>query len=664
VTGGFRQWRNRWQNSLGFLAELSETDFNVELTERPIEQSTGLVITKTTLKDFVAGMQKWPTQAKPVRPLYWAEESLVTYSKDADTSICPLLTNHERSEACNTLAGFLFQDFGWVGPVFGQHVSEVEVSIWAGPRGSRTGLHADIEPFNLLVVLSGRKRVTMWPAALRPQVSVSSRYDNSAEISEIDVFDPLVEEKFPIFAEVRHLNYTVEMEPGDVLHIPTGWWHVAENLESSVAATFHVWQWDWSEFVGWLPHAILESLHIRGLYKQGDSTNTHKSQKLSGSYYDALGGEDLGDKANCSAGNTTIYVPQIADAAETLHTDASSVAVAPEMKEVRSSAPAEVLNSKNQPPPGTGTSPKVREEWKLLHSTKTAYQALAVWHEKVDGNRYLLLNGDIQLTAKGEYIYHEMLSYVPLAAALCAPQGSNSTATEDTKPQLRVFLFGAGDGGIAQRLLWHPFVEHVLQVEIDEAVVNASQTYFPELQPDLQEAGMPSRHTLLIGDGIQFAQRAASGKLAGTFDIVILDTTDIPLDADGNVIGLELFTPMLYENLAKMLRPGGVLTQNSQSMDGVQAIRWLKKRIGLSFGHVMPYVFATPDYLSPFFSMLALKDWPTPPQPHSRSCARKLLKPRLKGRKLKYYSEAVHAASFVLPAMLADMSAPDLYQGE
>merc|ERR1712070_520666 len=107
--------------------------------------------------------------------------------------------------------------------------------------------------------MGGRKRVTMWPPSLRRALSVSDRYDTSATISAVDVFDPLVDDKFPRFAAVRHLNFTVDLEVGDVLHIPAGWWHIAENLETCLSVTLHIWRWTWMEYLKWRPHAILHS---------------------------------------------------------------------------------------------------------------------------------------------------------------------------------------------------------------------------------------------------------------------------------------------------------------------------------------------------------------------------------------------------------------------
>merc|ERR1719247_1828660 len=117
--------------------------------------------------------------------------------------------------------------------------------------------------------------------------------------------------------------------------------------------------------------------------------------------------------------------------------------------------------------------------------------------------------------------------------------------------------------------------------------------FFPLLQPTAEEAGEvagPIRYTLMIGDAVQFAKRGAQGKLAGTFDLVILDTTDVLINPDGKGLASELFTESLYRDLYGLLRPGGVLAQNSLSLsDGEQGMRLLRQRIGVAFEHVYPF---------------------------------------------------------------------------
>jgi len=285
-------------------------------------------------------------------------------------------------------------------------------------------------------------------------------------------------------------------------------------------------------------------------------------------------------------------------------------------------------------------------EWVLLYSARSAFQAISVWHSVDEDSRYLLLDNDVQLTSKGEYSYHEMMAFVPLATALCASIATGEELTDGQAVGLRIFVFGAGDAGVILRLLQDTSVAYVLQVEIDELVLNVSRRFFPELQP---ERG--PRFDVVVGDGVDFARRAARGNLAGTFDIALLDTTDM-LVGD-TAPSRELFTPSLYEDLARVLRPGGILVQNVQSLDAAPQVNQLHDIMSLSFSTIVPFSIATQDYISPYIAFIASTDHLHCPQ--RRECARKL---NMTGQRLRFYSPAIHEAAFALPAALAHLSEP------
>src|SRR5690606_14347239 len=93
----------------------------------------------------------------------------------------------------------------------------------------------------------------------------------------------------------------------------------------------------------------------------------------------------------------------------------------------------------------------------ILYEGKTDFQKIAIYKNKEFG-RMLMLDGVIQTTEKDEFIYHEMLTHVPLFA-----HGNAK----------RVLIVGGGDGGILREVLRHP-VEHVDMVEIDGEVIKLS----------------------------------------------------------------------------------------------------------------------------------------------------------------------------------------------
>ena len=92
---------------------------------------------------------------------------------------------------------------------------------------------------------------------------------------------------------------------------------------------------------------------------------------------------------------------------------------------------------------------------KQLCSVQSEFQRIDVFHSPEFG-RFLTLDGYMMLTEKDEFIYHEMITHVPMAV----------------HPHVRdVLVIGAGDGGVIRELCRYGDVEHIDMVEIDPQVV-------------------------------------------------------------------------------------------------------------------------------------------------------------------------------------------------
>ena len=90
-----------------------------------------------------------------------------------------------------------------------------------------------------------------------------------------------------------------------------------------------------------------------------------------------------------------------------------------------------------------------------LYSGKSEFQRIDVFDSPEFG-RFLTLDGYMMLTEKDEFIYHEMITHVPMAV----------------HPNVRdVLVIGAGDGGVIRELTQYQDLEHIDMVEIDELVV-------------------------------------------------------------------------------------------------------------------------------------------------------------------------------------------------
>ena len=102
--------------------------------------------------------------------------------------------------------------------------------FWYGPKGTVTPLHYD--PMNIFMAqVRGRKTVKLVPAN-----DLDLVYNHYAVYSQVDLSDPDYA-KFPRFRDARVLE--VELEPGDVLFLPVGWWHWVKSLDASITVSFN-----------------------------------------------------------------------------------------------------------------------------------------------------------------------------------------------------------------------------------------------------------------------------------------------------------------------------------------------------------------------------------------------------------------------------------------
>ena len=119
-------------------------------------------------------------------------------------------------------------------------------------------------------------------------------------------------------------------------------------------------------------------------------------------------------------------------------------------------------------------TPEVRFSIKIDHqlfSEHSEFQRIDIFDSKEFG-RVLTLDGYLMLTEKDEFIYHEMITHVPMSV----------------HPNARkVLVIGGGDGGTVRELLKYPQIEEIDLVEIDEQVVEASKLYLPKIACGLDD---------------------------------------------------------------------------------------------------------------------------------------------------------------------------------
>ncbi|MGB3721735.1 MAG: cupin-like domain-containing protein [Pacificimonas sp.] len=108
--------------------------------------------------------------------------------------------------------------------------------MWIGPAGTFTPLHFDLTN-NLLAQITGRKTVLILPP------SESGKLAHNHHVFS-DVGDLTDQARVAAFPGARNARYfTVDLEPGDLLYIPIGWWHQIRSLSFSVTLTYTNFLW-------------------------------------------------------------------------------------------------------------------------------------------------------------------------------------------------------------------------------------------------------------------------------------------------------------------------------------------------------------------------------------------------------------------------------------
>jgi len=261
----------------------------------------------------------------------------------------------------------------------------------------------------------------------------------------------------------------------------------------------------------------------------------------------------------------------------------------------------------------------LREE-RVLYDSETTHQRLRVFENPTFG-RVLTLDDVVQVTEHDNFIYHEMLTHVPILAHGAAR---------------RVLIIGGGDGGMAREVLRHSSVDCVTMVEIDAGVVDFSRQYLPGISAGAFDD--PRLH-LTIADGADFMRQTED-----RFDVIIVDSTD-PVGP-----GEVLFTDTFYGHAQRVLAPGGILvTQNGVPfLQGTELTNTMRAFRTL-FADATCYLATVPTYAG---GPMAL-GWAT--NGAARHVTVGVLHERLaaSGITPDYYTPEVHKAAFALPGYVA-----------
>lgn len=262
----------------------------------------------------------------------------------------------------------------------------------------------------------------------------------------------------------------------------------------------------------------------------------------------------------------------------------------------------------------------IRVDYQVF-SAQSEIQRIDVLESKEFG-KILVIDGDLMLTEKDEFIYHEMISHVPMAV----------------HPQVeKILVIGGGDGGVVRELAKYDTVEQIDVVEADPLLVEVCRKYFPQMACSLNDPRVHIYHE----DGLRFIRSKSDA-----YDLIIIDSPN-PFGA-----GEGLFTKEFYGNCFNALHEDGIMINQHESPfykeEAFQCQR-MHKRIIESFPISRIYQAHIPSYPSGhwLFGFASKRYHPI----HDMDG----IQWKLRGIQTKYYLPRLHEGVFALPAYVEEL---------
>ncbi|NLL76316.1 MAG: polyamine aminopropyltransferase [Clostridiales bacterium] len=256
-----------------------------------------------------------------------------------------------------------------------------------------------------------------------------------------------------------------------------------------------------------------------------------------------------------------------------------------------------------------------------LFSAQSEFQRIDVLESKEFG-RILVADGDLMLTEKDEFIYHEMITHVPMAVHPHVEQ---------------VLVIGGGDGGIVRELVKYDAIEKIDVVEADPLLVEVCRKFFPQMACSMNDP----RVQIFNEDGLRFVRSKSD-----EYDLIIIDSPNPFGPGEG------LFTKEFYGNCYNALHGDGVMINQHESPfykeEAFQCQR-MHKRIIESFPISKIYQAHIPSYPSGhwLFGFASKKYHPLNDLDGVTWT--------LKGIPTRYYLPRLHQGMFALPAYVEEL---------
>lgn len=253
---------------------------------------------------------------------------------------------------------------------------------------------------------------------------------------------------------------------------------------------------------------------------------------------------------------------------------------------------------------------------KHIYSEENEYLRIDVF-DSYEYGRFIAIDGYIVTAEKDMFIYHEMLSHIPMAVH---PSPRN------------ILVFGAGDGGVIGELLKYPEVENIDVVEVNEGVTEVCRQYFPATAKALDDPKVSIHHD----NALRYIRHVID-----QYDVIIVDS------AGFYGPGESLLSREFYGSCFKALKEDGIMVNQHQSTfyeDDRRETQKAHKRIYESFPISRVYQAHIPSYPSGYwlFGFASKKYHPVLDLREKEWKARMI--------DTNYYTTNLHKGSFALPA--------------
>ncbi len=251
-----------------------------------------------------------------------------------------------------------------------------------------------------------------------------------------------------------------------------------------------------------------------------------------------------------------------------------------------------------------------------LFSKKSPFQQVDIYNTVTHG-RLLAHDGLIMVTEKDEFIYHDMITHVPMMT--------------HPNPE-KVLIIGGGDGGTAREVLRYKSVKKCVMVEIDPVVIEASREWLPQTSCQFNNPKLE----ILVADGVDFMKTSKE-----TFDVIIVDSSD-PIGP-----ATPLFNIDFYKDIYARLSENGIVVSQCESPYYHKAMQ--KTLLGILkelFPRVHLYTYTNLSYPGGYWAFSFAS---------KTLCPLKDLNPeRVKKENLdfQYYNENLHWGAFQLPSFM------------